>query len=116
MAGIWSQVVSVFRLTLMGVLTVDVRRLEVVTPSTVSVRIKSPAVVFGRHDWTVRSQLVMSYGAGTVTSLENWAPLLSCAVTVRLVVERTVTPLATARAESALVETMCSFWPATFSN
>src|SRR3954447_14213419 len=104
MAGMLSQVASLSSLTLIGVITVEVLRLRVVTPSTVSVRVRSPAVAFGCHDCTVRSQLLMSYGAGTVTGFWNCAPLLSFVVTVPLWVARTATPPGMARAEAALVE------------
>src|SRR3954447_17755998 len=111
-----SQLVSVPSLTLIGVLTVDVLRLRVVRPSMVSVRVRSPAVGFGRQDWTVRSQSVMSYGAGTVTRFWNERPSLSVVFRVPLCVARMATPLAIARAEAPLVEVTWSFAESAFSN
>src|SRR4051812_44569175 len=115
MAGMLSQVVSVGSFTLIGVFTVDVLRLVVVTPSMVSVRVRSPEVAPGRQDCTVRSQLVMSYGAGTVTAFAKVRPSLSLVVTVPVLVVRTATPPEIERAESALVESTCSCGPLAFS-
>src|SRR4051812_9138417 len=110
-----SHVVRVFSFTVMGVIAVDVLRLVVVTPSTVSVRVRLPAVAFGRQDSTVRSQLVMSYAAGTVTASTYCRPLLSCVVRVALWVARTTTPSELAWADSAGVSMMCTFWLLAFS-
>src|SRR3954468_5339717 len=100
-----SQVVRVASLTLIGVTTVEVLRLTVVRPSMVSVRTRSPAVGLGRQDWTIKSQPVMSYAAGTATAWTYRRPLLMSVVSVPLSVARTTTPSSAARADSAFVET-----------